>query len=623
MSTDFENIDDDSEYEYEMDQSSQDEEDDDASLHGSSGSCGHHYDKKPPSNDDTVNDNASSLILEEIDSMSLHGDEDIREQDEGDDYEYEYSENDSGSEEEIVTDHSDYYHGTSASLPSCPKKSTAIAANPNEPPSKTRCWRTQQYPTDITTSPVTTGDLIFSVWGSSPAAARDENHKTVSAFSLIPIMEQRINDTMEALNIPTAAAVALLCDMEWNCQRVLEAFMDDPDRLLCKAGVDRRCSIFVELKSDGEGEDEDCPICMESLSGLRSMSMPCGHKFCVECWRDFLHNTISLEGANSMLASCPDASCRERLSYEEVEKVAPELLEKYKDFQLRHFAASFGHSCPGPGCNRVVSKGILSESLSRTADCSECGTIFCMECKEEPHAPVTCAILRKWREKDKDESMNVQWMTVNTKNCPKCHTRIEKNGGCQFIHCQKCKHGFCWVCMGTHHVWQCNAYKPKEDEENEKFNAKNELERYIHYHTRFLGHNNAQKFAIKQLLDKSSSTHGDDQSKQKVSDSDLSDFMKDANRQLVECRRVLKYTYTFAFFHFADRKLKKMQECFESHQGTLEGLTEGLSMATEKPFDEIDRQDVVNRTRAIGAFIKNVLAYVAEVTMDSDLPDSD
>ena len=60
-------------------------------------------------------------------------------------------------------------------------------------------------------------------------------------------------------------------------------------------------------------------------------------------------------------------------------------------------------------------------------------------------------------------------------------------------------------------------------------------------------------------------------------------------------------------------QLQKEKECFEHHQGILEGLTEGLSKLTEKPRSEIDidtRQDIVNRTRVIGQFIKNVLEYV-------------
>jgi ariadne-1 len=337
---------------------------------------------------------------------------------------------------------------------------------------------------------------------------------------------------------------------------------------------------------------------------------------------------INLEGSTCMAASCPDATCQERLSQDEIEKIAPDLLAKFKNYQLENFAGAIGRWCPGPGCNRVVCKtlnGTLTNSF--VTDCNECGTMFCVDCLEEPHAPVTCEMLQKWKEKDRDEAETVKWMTVNTKHCPNCQTRIEKNGGCQHVTCRKCSHGFCWMCMGTHHVWQCNAYKQDDDSENETLCAKNELE-----YTRYQAHKSAQKFALNQLKAKSCTVDKFESKEEKNKTStpfekppvnetipklDLPDFLQDANRQLVECRRVLKYTYVFAFFHFADRKLKMTQECFESHQGTLEGLTEGLSLATEQPLKTIDRQDVINRTSAIGTFIKNVLAYVDEVVDES------
>lgn len=39
-------------------------------------------------------------------------------------------------------------------------------------------------------------------------------------------------------------------------------------------------------------------------------------------------------------------------------------------------------------------------------------------------------------------------LSINLQECPKCHATIEKNGGCNHMHCSTCKAEFCWVCLG-------------------------------------------------------------------------------------------------------------------------------------------------------------------------------
>ena len=157
---------------------------------------------------------------------------------------------------------------------------------------------------------------------------------------------------------------------------------------------------------------------------------------------------------------------------------------------------------------------------------------------------------------------------------------------------------------------------PNDDPSNmsDAAKAKRELDRYLHYYKRYHAHSEAEKFAKRQLKE----TAARMVILQEQSDNGLwadVEFLKTANQQLVECRRVLKYTYAFAHYmpldmDDADSKAKK--ERFEYHQEMPERFTESLSEVCEKPLAEMDRTDVVNQTRVVAKFLENVLRYVDE-----------
>merc|ERR1712159_897330 len=66
-------------------------------------------------------------------------------------------------------------------------------------------------------------------------------------------------------------------------------------------------------------------------------------------------------------------------------------------------------------------------------------------------------------------------------------------------------------------------------------------------------------------------------------------FLKAPNEMVIDCRRVLKYTYVFGYY--LDPKKNKMKELFENLQEHLEKFTEQLSEMTELPVDQMDRGD--------------------------------
>lgn len=507
---------------------------------------------------------------------------------------------------------------------------------------------------------------------------------------LIPVMNRSVDDIAEMLAVSSSAAQPLLRHHKWVKDRLLESYTNNSDKEIQNAGVFHRCTERLkseQTEEEGRGinvctannndnnDNKFCPICFdEEIKPDDMFSMPCGHEFCLECWACQMKTKME-DGPSCILVTCPQAKCNEIVTEEEVAKVAPDLLEKFRNYQLRNFVDMNGTSrwCPGPGCDRIAAitakNGSLVDADSIIATCDKCTTVFCIKCGNEPHQPMLCAALDKWKEECKNESETANWILANTKPCPKCRSRIEKNQGCNHMTCQQCKYEFCWICSGdwkehgtnTGGYYNCNKFNENEDGTDDQSDAakliltgsailmdvvqveqknktKRELDRYLHYYKRYHAHAEAQKFAMKQLKETETKMMMLQECRtDHVTWSDV-EFLKTANEQLVECRRVLKFTYVFAYYLTTppknnaaaaaatapkkndkkgrgkktkeeaaeeikeeipmskEEQTKTMQkERVEYHQEMLERFTENFSELVEKPLKEIDRQQVINQ----------------------------
>lgn len=258
----------------------------------------------------------------------------------------------------------------------------------------------------------------------------------------------------EILGVSAYSATALLQKFQWSKENLLEAYMNDSDKVLKLAGVYHRCGNTIPPKSITE-----CPICYDEPDDL--LSMPCGHSFCHGCWREFCENAVA-EGPSAVRKTCPQAGCPEAITEEEMSAAlgsSSPLLRKYQLYQLRSFvdSNSLTRWCPGPGCDRVACalNASAMEAEGNVARCDSCQTSFCLVCGNEPHRPASCRDLTCWMEKCRNESETANWILANTKECPKCVARIEKNNGCT---CNASnKHGKFFKKLHNFYGWICFA----------------------------------------------------------------------------------------------------------------------------------------------------------------------
>lgn len=142
-------------------------------------------------------------------------------------------------------------------------------------------------------------------------------------------------------------------------------------------------------------------------------------------------------------------------------------------------------------------------------NCTFCQNEICFNCSKLWHDPINCEYLAKWELKCTDESETLNWMQLNTRNCPKCQVNIEKNDGCNHMTCRNksCNYEFCWLCLGEWKLHGSSYFKcdkmEREEKENKISKKIEKIERekqqaiyskYVHCLGRFSGHEKSLKF---------------------------------------------------------------------------------------------------------------------------------
>jgi ariadne-1 len=279
---------------------------------------------------------------------------------------------------------------------------------------------------------------------------------------------------------PNQAAM-LLRYMDWNKEKLIEKFMDNPDAITIKAGVSSVAPAQASQASQPSQSSKStsggpvrrstrrqnstpkspslsrrtsprpesatpadflCPICYDDTS-TKTFALSCGHRYCTNCWEAFTSSKIRQEGEHvirCMAEGCslvaPDDFVRRVLKDDDASWI------RFRELLVRHFVGNKRalKFCPYPGCTHTVScpAAATKASLSTQVPTVTCGAdaspkhVFCFGCGlDSDHRPCVCAVARLWLKKCADDSETANWIKTNTKECSKCNSTIEKNGGCK------------------------------------------------------------------------------------------------------------------------------------------------------------------------------------------------
>jgi len=461
-----------------------------------------------------------------------------------------------------------------------------------------------------------TQQMSFNL-GTSFVELRDEKSQESTDFTIMS--ERDIDDNIhslecevaQALNIATDQASFLLRLFNWSKDQLMEKYLEDSSSIMKKYGL----HLAVELPSNRGDREVECPICWEDIPASQSFGLGCGHWFCQKCFEDYLKDKVKTTAENCVLTSCPEQNCSAKVTDAIVNKILKTpLLDRYKKFKRRHYLEVQRSIkwCPGPGCTMAIKANRVLREENTHVSCNKCGYRWCFACYQECHSPITCKQLETWLEKCAKESESAHWIISNTRKCPKCHRRIEKDHGCNHMICTKCKYEFCWVCMGdwkdhglrTGGFYKCNKYKAKKEvQQGPRTMVKEELDRFLHFYHRYHNHDQAKEFAGRTLDDIQQQTNKMHQEDFSTSWTEV-EFLKEAALEVQRCRRILKYTYVYGY----NLRDNKRTELFEFMQEDLEKNTEHLhGLLTDPNVGIADQNEISNFTRITRKFAKEIL----------------
>jgi ariadne-1 len=270
--------------------------------------------------------------------------------------------------------------------------------------------------------------------------------------------------------------------MNWNKERLIEKYMDNASSVSVAAGVStpsraspsvsgpapirssgtRRRTMrqapgalsttntsgahpYIVLPIVSKAEPSVCPICFDD-SQTSFLAFSCDHSFCVSCWAAYMTSKIREEGEHAircMAEGCalvaPDPFVISTLAKSGDDEDG-RTRERFQELLVRHFVSANPHLkyCPYPSCTYTVSCPSASSrsSLTTMVPTVSCGANhkFCFGCNiDSDHRPVICPVAKMWLKKCRDDSETANWIKSNTKECSKCQSTIEKNGGCKYV----------------------------------------------------------------------------------------------------------------------------------------------------------------------------------------------
>ncbi|CAG2105855.1 unnamed protein product, partial [Medioppia subpectinata] len=343
---------------------------------------------------------------------------------------------------------------------------------------------------------------------------------------------------------------------------------------------------------------KQCLVCFDEINKSDTFGAECNHCLCIDCWNQYIATHVK-DASSDDYITCPGDNCSRIIDDDDIIGIIrePIVCDKYRRLISNKFVTSesrYLRWCPNGDCLHAVR---VKNSGPQDVECI-CKTVFCFKCGDQWHEPLTCDLYKNWAEKYASQTVDpksANWLTKHTKCCPKCKFPIEKNGGCNYVLCSKCRHQFCYQCLGRCSHGRClgqNATDAQEAQATDHM-LKSDMKEYPKFRDNY--QNQHKKLSLERNLQEGVTKKLEREVKCQNVRSALK-FLKSAFTVLCHCRQTLMYSYVFRYYAKNEQQVINQ---YDYHLKQLENTTNSLSKVLVSEAAVITKEDIQYMKRKV------------------------
>ncbi|CAH2038805.1 unnamed protein product [Thlaspi arvense] len=382
---------------------------------------------------------------------------------------------------------------------------------------------------------------------------QQQSHVTVLTEEYIRgMMERDIQKVSDICFISEADATLLLPKFRRSVSRFHTEWFDDAKSVRKSVGL-------LERPLDQPSDDKEffCGVCSKFHPLEKSASVSCGHRVCTCCWTRHISNIINEAPATEWdwRLKCP-YSCPASVGRDMIDRFASEEdKSKYDRYLLKSYVEDSKTMilCPRVASGRSCAIDVSPADSGKSAVYCVCLLSFCWNCSKDVHSPVDCKSAAKWLAMNSSEFQDPNWILANTVSCPKCKRRIEEGQDFSLkMQClPPCNYDFCWLCRSDwseHGEGACDIDAVSYEEADQQWKtAELAADRYADYYENWKSNELLMEKA-KAALQQSHAELIPNLSNTQLATVPQLQFIAEAWYQIMECRRVLKWTYAYGYY---------------------------------------------------------------------------